>query len=113
MFTTECAKINAEKPANTRNMKAQQIVEYMVKNFKTNIIDNGRGKGITVKPLNKSTAYLIAVSEAIFDPENWKNPCYAKFPECGDEWAAAAIIWYHGATPHKTFIGVMSQGYAC
>lgn len=111
MFTTECAKINAEKPANTRNMKAQDIVHYLQSHFKTDFVESENG--MRQIPKNKATAYMIAVSKAIFDPENWKNPCYAKFPECGDEWAAAAIIWYHGATPHKTFIGVMSQGYAC
>jgi hypothetical protein len=103
-YQTENAKIDAEMPANTRNMTSMQIVEYMRKHFKVTGIND---------PANKSTTYLQAVSDAIFDPSDWKNPIYAIHPQCGKEWAGAAIIWYHGATPHQSMAGVYSQGYAC
>jgi hypothetical protein len=56
---------------------------------------------------------MQAVADAIFDPADWKNPIYAKFPPCGIEWAKAAVIWYHGAEPRESFIGVYSNGYQC
>lgn len=111
MYKTECAKIEAEMPRNTRNMKAMEIVNYLQKHFNTDFIDDENG--FRQIPKNKATAYMIAVSNAIFDPDNWKAPIYATFPECGKEWAKAAIIWYHGAEPKESFIGVYSTGYAC
>lgn len=108
MYTTEAAPINAPKPKHLMNKSAQEIVEYMMKHFKTNYL-----VGTGQKSLNKSTAYLIAVSDTLFDPQDWKAPFYARFPECGEEWAEAAIIWYHGAEATRSFIGVFSPGYQC
>ena len=65
------------------------------------------------KPANKSTAYLVAVSNTLMNPQDWKAPFYARFPECGDEWAEAAIIWYHGVGAKRSFVGVYSPGYQC
>lgn len=101
-YTTRFAKINAEMPQNTANMSARSIVEYARKHFKY----NG-----DMEPANKFTAYMIAVSHAIFNPQNWKSPIYAIAPACGKDWAEAAIIWYHGEEPIRSFSGVYSNGY--
>lgn len=112
MHTTEAATINAQAPRHLNNKSAMEIVEYMRDHFKSQIVDS-KGNLIPEKPLNKSTAYLMAIADALFDPNDWRNSFRANFPQCGDEWAKAAIIWYHGAQPHQTFIGVVSTGYAC
>lgn len=111
MYTTFAAKINAKRPRHLMNKTAQEIVEYMQIHFKADFYDEG--KYWKDRPLNKSTAYLIAVSDALFNPEDWKAPFYAKFPDCGHEWAKAAVIWYHGAEAQETFSGAISPGYAC
>lgn len=102
---TESAKIGVPKPKNTRGWTTEQIIAYGREHYNTNI-ETGR-------PMNKFTAYMVAVSNAIFNPEDWKAPIYAIFPGCGNEWAKAAIIWYHGAQPYESFVGVYSHGYAC
>ena len=106
-------KINAEMPKNLRNKSAMEIVEYLQDHFNTEeIIVNGNFAGM--KATNKATAYMMAVSSAIFDPADWKAPCKVWFAECGEEWVKAAIIWYHGATPRSNpHYWVYSSGYAC
>lgn len=113
MYTTEAAKIEENFPKHTRRMTAHQIVEYLREHFKTEFVQDEYGRILEQKPLNKSTAYMMAVSNALFDPDDWKAPFRANFPNCGREWAKAAVIWYHGATPYETSIGVVSTGYAC
>lgn len=108
-YRTEAATIDLMAPKATMGMTAQQIVSYMMDNYKTTLDDSG----VPCKPANEATAYLMAVSNAIFDPSDWKAPCYAVFPQCGIEWAKAAIIWYHGAKPQESFVGVYSPGYSC
>lgn len=108
-YETFAADPKFTKPRQMHGMVAQQIVEYMQKHHRVNI-DPVTGKHT---PANKSTAYLEAVASAIFDPADWKNPIYAKFPKCGQEWAKAAIIWYHGRKPLQSYAGVYSRGYAC
>lgn len=110
-YETENAKVYAECPRNLRNKKAQEIVSYLSEHYETEFIE--KENNFETKPKNKATAYMIAVSKAIFDPANWKNPIYAKFPQCGNEWAKACIIWYHGVEPMESMIGVFSNGYAC
>ena len=110
-YETKAPPINAEMPRNLRNKSAQEIIVYLQANFKTDFIDDE--KGMRQVPKNKATAYMIAVSEAIFDPSDWKAPVKVWFPECGDEWAKAAIIWYHGAEPRSNGYWVYSTGYAC
>lgn len=101
-YTTEAAKILAEKPINTVNMTANEIVNYAICHYKM----AGR------EPQNKFTVYMRAVNDAIFNPEDWKAPIYAILPDCGKEWAKAAIIWFHGQVPIESFSGVYSNGYA-
>lgn len=111
-YQTENAPIAADKPRQTRNMTAQEIVRYGMDHYNTTdpvVTEEGVSK---VEPRNKFTAYMMAVGAAIFDPTDWKNPIYAIMPQCGTEWAKAAIIWYHGAEPIESFVGVYSQGYA-
>ena len=104
-YRTENAEIKAEAPAmKTFSMSVDDLVQYIQKNFR---IDS---EGT---PANKTTAYLKAVSDAIFDPQEWKAPCYAVCPQCGNNWAEAAIIWYHGRKGVRSFVGVYSLGYAC
>ncbi len=106
---TEGAKVSAEMPKHLMNKTAEEIVAYMRDHYNCDH-DPMTGK---VTPLNKSTAYLEAVASALFNPQDWKGPIYAILPECGKEWAKAAIIWYHGAKPAESFVGVYSNGYAC
>lgn len=108
-YKTENAKIEAEAPRQLLNKSAQEIVQYMMEHFKTTMDE----RDLPTVPANKATAYLMAVSKAIFDPTDWRNPIYAVLPQCGNEWAKAAIIWYHGAEPLESFVGVYSNGYAC
>jgi hypothetical protein len=109
-YETFDATPKAPKPRQLQNCQdAGKIVKYLTTHFKTTHKDGST----QIIPLNKATAYMIAVADAIFDPKDWKAPIYAKFPGCGDAWAAAAIIWYHGARPLKSYIGVYSTGYAC
>lgn len=109
-YTTHHAKIMidgkpAAMPQQTVNMTAQEIVDYGMSHYNFD--------PETKTAQNKFTAYMRAVSEAIFDPSYWKNPIYAKAPDCGNEWAKAVVIWFHGVSPVETFSGVMSNGYAC
>lgn len=110
-YEIHAPKIEAEMPRNLRRKSAQEIVAYLTQNFKTDFIDDKNG--MRQIPKNKATAYMIAVSKAIFNPDDWKAPCKVWFPECGDEWAKAAIIWYHGANPISNGYWVYSSGYAC
>lgn len=110
-YETHQAKIEAKKPAQLNGKSAMEIVHYLQAHFKTDFIDDGQG--FRQVPKNKATAYMIAVSKAIFDPSDWKAPCRTWFPECGDEWAKAAIVWYHGAEPICNGYWVHSRGYAC
>ena len=98
-------------PRNLRNKNAQEIVAYLIDHFQTEFIEKENDFGM--RPKNKATAYMIAVSKAIFDPSDWKAPIKVWFPECGDEWAKAAIIWYHGAEPRSNGYWVYSPGYSC
>lgn len=101
-YTTEAVKINCKIPANMRRKNADEICRYvMVKGSKC-----------------KAYQMLEATSDTVFDPQNWKNPIYAKFANDADgfdakEWVKAAIIFYHGVKPVESFIGVYSHGYAC
>jgi len=113
MYTTEAKEIDAPKPKHLNNKSAIEIVEYMRKHFKSEFYQDDNGQMAGEKPLNKSTAYLQAIAKALFDPNDWKAPFKANFPKCGDEWAKATIIWYHGGQPYQTFTGVGSFGYAC
>lgn len=111
IYETTAKAIEAEMPRNLRNKSAQEIVDYLVKNFKTDFVDDpGNFREV---PKNKATAYMMAVSRAIFNPDDWKSPVKAWFPTCGDEWAKAAIIWYHGANPISNGYWVYSPGYSC
>ena len=104
MHEIKSPKIEAEKPRHLNGKTAMEIVEYMRDHFKTDFTDD-----MKQVPLNKSTAYLIAVSNAVFDPANWKNPVKVWFGP--DEWVKAAIIWYHAAEPHSNGYWVYSPGY--
>lgn len=111
IYETKAQEVNAEMPRNLRNKTAQEIVAYLQVHFQTNFIEDK--EGCRQVPKNKATAYMIAVSKTIFDPSDWKAPIKAWFPVCGDEWAKAAIIWYHGAEPRSNGYWVYSPGYAC
>ena len=105
-YTTENPKPSIEMPQYSRNWTCDQILEYGRKHF------NFDPQTMTAK--NQFTAYMRSVSNAIFDPSYWKNPIYVRFPhDCGKEWTKACIIWFHGAKPIESFVGVYSQGYAC
>ena len=103
-YETVAKKVDLSTPVNTINKTWEQIFELMGAHW------NEDTKG---NPKNKITAYAKAVSKTIFDPENWKNPCYAKFPDCGKEWAKAVIAWYHGCNAIESGAGVYSLGYQC
>ncbi len=103
-YTTEAAKVELRCPDQMQGMSGEQIVAYLWQHYKTD--DRGC-------PANKATAYMQAVAQAIFKPGDWKAPIYAILPDFGKEWAKAAIIWYHGAKPLESFVGVYSNGYAC
>ena len=102
-FTTDFATISIEKPSNTMNMTAEEIVAYGTKHFRQ--ADDGT-------PLNAFTARMKAVSDAIFNPAEWKAPIYARCSISDREWVKAAVIWYHGQKPIESGIGVYSYGYA-
>lgn len=111
-YETQAQPIQAEMPCNLRNKTAQEIVAYLTKHFNTDFIEDATG--FRQVPKNKATAYMVAVSKAIFDPSDWKAPIKCWFPSCGDEWAKAAIIWYHGAEPRSNNgYWVYSPGYSC
>jgi len=112
-YTTEGAKIEAQKPQQLNGKTADEIVIYLQGHFKTEMELDDQGRLVGQTPLNKTTAYMMAVYQALFDPSDWRNPFYAIHPDCGSEWATAAIIWYHGARGHQTFAGVQSPGYQC
>jgi len=103
-YETEGATPQETCPRHLRNKTAEEIVAYLMEHFDS---DPETGEAA-----NKSTAYIRAVAAAIFNPDDWKAPIYAKFPTCGKEWAKAAIIWHHGDEPIESFIGVYSLGYA-
>lgn len=112
IYEIQAPKVNAEKPAQLNGKTAAEIVRYLQAHFKTDFIDDVTG--MRQVPKNKATAYMIAVSNAIFNPDDWKSPVKVWFPECGDEWAKAAIIWYHGANPiSNNGYWVYSPGYSC
>lgn len=112
-YETNSPKVNAQMPRQLRGKTAQEIVAYLQTHFQTDIV-LGAGGSVREVPKNKATAYMIAVSKAIFDPSDWKAPIKTWFPSCGDEWAKAAIIWYHGAEPRcNGSYWVYSAGYAC
>lgn len=94
---TEGAKVDAPKP-RIGAKTGEEIVRYIA-GLKTD--------------KNKTMRYMRAVAEAIFDPDDWKAPIYAVLPSCGLEWARAAVMFYHGAEPATSFVGVYSDGYAC
>lgn len=108
--TTEGAQINHLIPANLRGMNAMQISDAV---FKAEI----------ARPAGSEThtagyTMLEATASAIFDPADWKAPINAILPQDAAgadalEWAAAAVIFYHGAEPRRSFVGVFSYGYAC
>ena len=102
-YVTTAKQIGLKKPVNTLNKSCEQIIALLKKHYNEDVDGN---------PKNKITAYAKAVANAIFDPENWKNPIYAKFPDCGKEWAKAVIIWYHASQPFESYAGVYSYGYA-
>lgn len=102
---TVTLKIQAP-PKHTRKMSANQIVAYLRHHHRT----DKTGK----RALNKTTAHLKAISNAIFDPTYWKNPCQVEAALANTEWVKATIIWYHGAEPKEIAGGsVVSEGYAC
>lgn len=103
MYRTDKAQVNAVMPVNTLNMTAEKIFALLTKHFDTD--ENGI-------PTNKITAYAQAVSQAVFDPSDWKNPFYAVHATCGNEWVKAVIMWYHACEPRETMCGVVSNGYA-
>lgn len=103
-YETENAKPQVKCPHHLVNKTAEEIVDYLFDHFNSD--------PETGKPANKSTAYMQAVADAIFDPNDWKAPICAKFPACGIEWASAAIIWYHGSHPRESAVSVYSWGYA-
>lgn len=108
-YTTTGAQTAARIPTRMRNMKATEIVGSIF------------NAEIAKKPGSKDTAGLTMLkscADAFFAKDHWKNAFYAIFPQDADgrdacEWAAAAAIWFHGAEPIRTSIGVHSNGYAC
>ena len=105
-YTTENPDPLVDMPDYTRNWTCEQIISYGQKHFDFDPIN------MTSK--NQFTAYMRTVSKTIFDPSDWKNPIYVRFPyACGQEWVKACIVWFHGAKPIESFVGVYSRGYAC
>jgi hypothetical protein len=107
-YTTEHAKVECSIPARMRKMTAMEIVNAVSK------IEHKTGYS------KKSAGFKMieAASKAVFNPADWKAPIYAKFTVDANgcdatEWVKAAIVWYHGAQPLESFVGVYSQGYAC
>lgn len=114
-YTTEAKRTASTAPANMNGKTAEQIVAYGMDHYRHEMMTDGIRP---MRPANKFTAFMSEVSDTYFDPSYWKNPIYAKFPMDAEgrditEWVKAAIIWYHGAKPSQSFIGVFSQGYAC
>lgn len=110
-YKTEGARAKTTIPASMRNMKAEQIIEA-VRRFE---FDPKRKR--PAKP-GIGLRMIEAMADAIFDPANFRNPICANWPKDANgsdarEWAKAAIMWYHGANPIESYIGVYSQGYAC
>lgn len=115
MYETKAAPITTKCPRQLRNKNAQEIVAYLSNHYNTRFVDDPEtGRLVSIEPTNKATAYMMAVSKAIFDPADWKAPCKVWFPVCGSEWVKAAIIWYHGAEPvENPYYWVYSRGYSC
>lgn len=112
IYETNSPKVDAQMPRQLRGKTAQEIVTYLQSHFQVDFTIDENGCKQT--PRNKATAYMMAVSKAIFDPSDWKAPIKTWFPSCGDEWTKAAIIWYHGAEPRSNNgYWVYSPGYAC
>lgn len=113
---TTAVKIAARIPRHLRGASAKQIVQYCIEHWKTQTrFDPDTGK---TTPTGLATKMLFATADALFDPNDWKAPFYARFPQDAGgrdatEWAKAAAIWYHGSKPYKTYAGVGSPGYAC
>ena len=103
-YTTETLKTTEQCPRNLRNKSCMDIILYLREHFNTDMYG---------KPQNQATRYMQAVSRAIFDPTNWKNPCYIRFASPNSQWIMACIIWYHGRQPESTMYGIYSRGYAC
>lgn len=114
MHETKATPITINCPRQLRNKNAQEIVAYLSEHYTTRFVYDETGQLIGNEPVNKATAYMMAVSKAIFDPTDWKAPCKVWFPVCGHEWVKAAIIWYHGAEPvENKYYWVYSRGYSC
>jgi hypothetical protein len=114
--TTEAARTETRIPRHMSGKTAHDIVKYCHRNWnrQTRVI-KGTGR---IEMTGMALQMLEGASKAFFSPEHWKDPFYARFPQDSEgrdatEWAAAAAIWYHGAEPARTFVGVMSHGYAC
>lgn len=110
-YETKYARIEMAIPARMRNLKANQIIEAVRK------VEFNPDKKRPAKP-GKGLQMLQATSDAVFDPDNWKNPFVATFPRDADgwdarEWVKAAAMWFHGSQPGDTYTGVYSAGYDC
>lgn len=95
IHTTVRAEIQTDQPQPGEFYTAKQIL-------KACFHDSPDGPYIT---------YMIAISNALFDPTNWKKPFRAVSPACGIEWAKAAAAFYHAGTPVVRGDTVTSLGY--
>lgn len=67
-----------------------------------------------IDPKNKRArgpAYLSLVFATISNPNDWKGPFYARFPQIAGAWVKAAILWYHASKPYDVPAGIYSRGY--
>jgi len=96
---TTLNKVEMVEPRITRNKSSEQILDIMKKE--------------AYKEKSKVMDFAEAVFNTFADPNDWKNPFYAKFPGCKKEWVKAVIIWFHGSMPEESYAGVYSLGYQC
>ena len=65
---------------------------------------------------SKTQKFAQAVSEWVFDPNDWKNPVRINaylLDESQIGWVKAIIIWYHGVEPTVKGQFIYSPGYSC
>lgn len=108
-YEVDLVDVDVRIPSHLINKSADEIVAYLMNHYKIKSDKEGRLE----LPVNLSTAYLMAVRDVIFDPDNWKNAIYVRYPKIQREWVKAAIVWYHGSIPIESMAGVYSTGYAC
>ena len=110
MYTTKSKSTPISVPAKMRKLTPVEIQQL--------VWDTATGSNGSPKTQKYFTA-LQAVFSTYTDPAHWKNAFCAEGPTDRDgrlivNVVAAAIVWFHGETPHIVNAGcVFSNGYQC